>query len=346
MKLNKKWQLVVFVAFAQLALMLAADLLWFDWFAPSLPGSLVADGEVGNLIRQNSADMDVARVLSFYTTLLIGFIGCNLIVAIMIRYRDGVIEANCDLEKIVHKGSKEILKTRNAIIFGLAKLAESRDNDTGEHLDRIRTYVSILAKDLANYTSVVDENYIHNLELASSLHDIGKVGIPDSILLKPGRLSTEEREIMEIHTIIGGECLDAVQMRLGSNDFMEMARNVAYSHHERWDGTGYPHSLEGDRIPLCARIVAVADVYDALTSKRPYKRAMSHDESRMIVVSGSGSQFDPEIIAAFLRNEDAFKAISLEQQKVSDEQAISDFQKRADAVAALSESPFPTQIKV
>ena len=344
MKFNTKWQLVVLVAFAQLALMLAADLLWFDWFAPLQSKSLVENGGASEQVGLNSGDIDIARVLSFYTTLLIGFVGCNLIVAILIRYRDGVIEANDDLEKIVNKGSREILKTRNAIIFGLAKLAESRDNDTGEHLDRIRSYVAILANDLTHYDPQVDKQFIHNLELASSLHDIGKVGIPDSILLKPGRLSREEREIMEIHTIIGGECLDAIQMRLGQNDFMEMARSVAYSHHERWDGNGYPHAIAGDQIPLCARIVAVADVYDALTSKRPYKRALSHQESRMIIVSGSGAQFDPEVVAAFLRNEDAFEAISAEQQHVSDEAAFSDFQKRAEAASALSPSPFVNQM--
>jgi HD-GYP domain-containing protein (c-di-GMP phosphodiesterase class II) len=338
MKFNKNWQLVVLVAFAQLALMLASDLCWFEWFSPPSGNALEASGVAGRLPR-SSADMDIARVLSFYTTLLIGFVGCNLIVAILIRYQDGVVEAKDGLEKIVSQGTKEILKTRNAIIFGLAKLAESRDNDTGEHLDRIRKYVAILANDLANFDPQVDEQFIHNLELASSLHDIGKVGIPDSILLKPGRLSREEREIMEIHTIIGGECLEAVQLRLGPNDFMEMARNVAYSHHERWDGTGYPHAIAGDQIPLSARIVAVADVYDALTSKRPYKRALSHEESRVIIVSGSGSQFDPEVVAAFLRNEDAFKAVSIEQQNISDEAAISDFQRRAEAVAALSATP-------
>ncbi len=345
MKFNKNWQLVVLVAFAQLALMLGSDILWFDWFSPSPKASLVEGGVLAESLRQNSSDLDVARLLSFYTTLLIGLVGCNLIVAILIRYQDGVVEAKDGLEKIVSQGTKEILKTRNAIIFGLAKLAESRDNDTGEHLDRIRTYVAILAKDLMHYDPQVDEQFIHNLELASSLHDIGKVGIPDSILLKPGRLSREEREIMEIHTIIGGECLDAVQMRLGKNDFMEMARNVAYSHHERWDGKGYPHAIAGEQIPLSARIVAVADVYDALTSKRPYKRAMSHQESKMIILSGSGTQFDPEVVAAFLRNEEAFEAVSLEQQRVSDEAAFSDFQKRAAAVAALSSSPFASETK-
>lgn len=345
MKRNKNWQLVVLVAFAQLALMLGTDFLWFDWFSPSPTDALVEGSVIAEQIGRSATDMDVARVMSFYTTLLIGFVGCNLTMAILIRYQDGVVEAKDGLERIVTQGTKEIVKTRNAIIFGLAKLAESRDNDTGEHLDRIRTYVAILAKDLAHYDSQVDEQFIHNLELASSLHDIGKVGIPDSILLKPGRLSREEREIMEIHTIIGGECLDAVQMRLGTNDFMEMARNVAYSHHERWDGTGYPHAIAGEQIPLSARIVAVADVYDALTSKRPYKRAMSHEESRMIIVSGSGTQFDPEVVAAFLRNEDIFEAVAVEQQKVSDEAALSDFQRRAEAVAALSATPFAPVVK-
>jgi putative two-component system response regulator len=273
-----------------------------------------------------------AKNLVFGGTLLLGLICICLIVAILRRINDSFNNLNNGLEKKVSDSARELVRTKNAVIFGLAKLAESRDNDTGEHLDRIRTYVTILAKEVALHNSQIDEEFIHHLALASSLHDIGKVGIPDSILLKPGRLTPEERGIMELHTLIGGECLDAIHSRLGENAFMHIARQVAYYHHERWDGTGYPHSLKEDEIPLVARIVAVADVYDALTSKRPYKKAMSHLESKAIILSGSGKHFDPEIVDAFLRHEDTFDDISRHQQFVSDEDATSSFQRLCEAV--------------
>ena len=286
--------------------------------------SLASNGLAGLLL--------YAKNLVFGGTLLLGLICICLIVAILRRINDSFNSLNNKLEKKVSNNARELVRTKNAVIFGLAKLAESRDNDTGEHLDRIRSYVTILAEEIALRESEIDEEFIHNLALASSLHDIGKVGIPDSILLKPGRLSPEERGIMELHTLIGGECLDAIHARLGENAFMHIARQVAYYHHERWDGTGYPHSLKQDEIPLVARIVAVADVYDALTSKRPYKKAMSHLESKAIIVAGSGKHFDPEIVDAFLRHEDKFEEISRHQQFVSDDDATSSFQRLCEAV--------------
>ena len=245
-----------------------------------------------------------------------------------LHYHDDKLRAtNNNLERQATQNERELMRTRNAVIFGLAKLAESRDNDTGEHLDRIRKYVEILSDDLSEHIPDVNAEFTKNISLASSLHDIGKVGIPDSILLKPGRLTAEERSVMQFHTVIGGECLDAIHARLGSNPFMHMAREIAYYHHERWDGNGYPHQLKEYDIPLVARIVAVADVYDALTSKRPYKRAMSHLESRAIVLSGSGTQFDPEVVAAFMRHEHEFESISLSQQSLSSDQLTSPFVK-------------------
>ena len=240
------------------------------------------------------------------------------------------------LQQKITSSGRELVKTQNAVIFGLARLAESRDNDTGQHLDRIRLYVTILAEDIASdHPDFMDSDFIHNLGLASSLHDIGKVGIPDSVLLKPGKLTPEERSIMELHTLIGGECLDAIQARLGDNEFMETARQVAYHHHERWDGTGYPHSLRGEEIPLVARIVAVADVYDALTSKRPYKKAMSHIESREIIVSGKGRHFDPQLVDCFLRHEEEFSAIAASHQTEDGRQDLmNQYQQHRDALQA------------
>lgn len=271
------------------------------------------------------SDQQVASAKARMTPL--AAIGCLLAILTQLIaftwFEEKFESINTGLERKVTNNERELVRTRNAVIFGLAKLAESRDNDTGEHLERIRQYVEILCSDLVHVLDDIKPEMLHDISLASSLHDIGKVGIPDSILLKPGRLTPEEREVMQIHTLIGGECLDAIHARLGDNTFMDIARQIAYYHHERWDGNGYPHGLAGDEIPLVARVVAVADVYDALTSKRPYKRAMDHLESKTIIVSGSGTQFDPEVVAAFLRHEDKFEEISRSQQNVSDEEATS-----------------------
>ena len=246
----------------------------------------------------------------FGVTLLIGLFSTCLIVAVLQRYDNCLSSHSSKLEQLVEHRSLSLMKTKNAIIFGLAKLAESRDTDTGEHLDRIRHYATMIAQELQAGNPEIDERYIADIGIASSLHDIGKVGIPDGILLKPGALTADERFIMEQHTAIGGECLEAIENRLDEDKFLEMARKIAYSHHERWDGTGYPYRLAGHDIPLAARIVAVADVYDALTSKRPYKRALPHDESKAIILEGNGTQFDPTIVDAFLACEEEFRAIS------------------------------------
>ena len=303
-------------------------------FLPQLNAILVV-GQASSLASRGlNETLFNAKKQAFGGTLLLGLLCISVMIMIMGRINVGLSTYEEKMNQKVTDGTRQIVRTKNAVIFGLAKLAESRDNDTGEHLDRIRSYVIILAKDLANENPQIDEQFIHDLSLASSLHDIGKVGIPDSILLKPGRLSPEERGVMELHTLIGGECLDAIQSRLGESPFMHMARQVAYYHHERWDGTGYPHSLKAEEIPLVARIVAVADVYDALTSKRPYKKAMSHLDSREILVSGSGKHFDPRVVEAFLNHEAEFEEVSRLQQFIADEEATSNFQKLCEAVSS------------
>jgi putative two-component system response regulator len=303
-------------------------------YLPRYNGSLVVAQTLPQTTAQVSHAINSSASSSFAFTLVVGLIAISMTGMVISRINQTVQGLNGDLEKVVNHSTSELLRSKNAVIFGLAKLAESRDNDTGEHLERIRIYVTILAKELARSRMDFDERLIHDLALASSLHDIGKVGIPDSILLKPGRLTPEERGIMEIHTLIGGECLDAIQGRLGDNEFMSIARQIAFYHHERWDGTGYPHSLKGPEIPLVARIVAVADVYDALTSKRPYKRAMTHAESKEIILAGTGKQFDPEIVEAFLKHEAEFEAVSLHQQNLTDDQVTSNFQRLCDAAKA------------
>ena len=195
-------------------------------------------------------------------------------------------------------------------VFGLAKLAESRDNDTGEHLDRIRLYVTILAAQIEKVGEKRGKNYIETMALASSLHDIGKVGIPDSVLLKPGHFTGEEREIMETHAALGGDCLKAIGKQLGDDDFLQLARDIAYGHHEKWDGSGYPFGIAGDAIPISARIVALADVYDALRSRRPYKNPMPHEKAKAIIIEGRGSHFDPQVVDAFIQCEELFVEVS------------------------------------
>ncbi len=277
--------------------------------------------------------------------------GMGFLAWMLTRTNRDLEKSNSSFEVQLKLKTQEVSRTQTAIIYGLAKLSESRDTDTGDHLDRIQNYVAILAKDLSSQHPQLTEKAIENLSLASSLHDIGKVGIPDSILLKPGKLSQGERNVMQYHTVIGGECLEAIQTRLGNNQFLDMARDIAWSHHECWDGSGYPHQLSGTTIPLVARIVAVADVYDALTSKRPYKRAKSHSESSQILLQGKGTKFDPNVIDAFIRHESEFESISRKQQTIADEDCVSGLERLAQCVAALqSESTnlvgrnFPAEI--
>jgi len=201
------------------------------------------------------------------------------------------------------------LESRDVIIFALAKLAESRDRETGAHLERIREYSKILAQTLAGqdaFVGQIDGEYVELIYLTSPLHDIGKVGIPDNILLKPGRLTDQEFGIMQQHTVIGGETLDAAARLHPEGGFLWMARDIAWSHHEKFDGSGYPRHLSGSEIPLCGRIVALADVYDALTTQRVYKPPFSHERARQILIEGAGKHFDPHLVRAFLENEERF----------------------------------------
>lgn len=201
------------------------------------------------------------------------------------------------------------LETRDLIVFSLAKLAESRDPETGAHLERMREYSRLLSEQLSRtekYWDVIDADFIRAIFLTSPLHDIGKVGIPDNILLKPGKLTSEEFEIMKQHAVIGGRTLDAAYTACPSAEYLRFARDIAATHHEKYDGSGYPNGLKGDEIPLGGRIVALADVYDALTTKRVYKEAFAHEAAKKIILEGCGSHFDPDVVAAFLAVENEF----------------------------------------
>ena len=201
------------------------------------------------------------------------------------------------------------LETRDLTIFSLAKLAESRDPETGTHLERVCNYSRVLAQQLeitGNHRDEITSGYVRLIYQTSPLHDIGKVAIPDCVLLKPGRLSDREFEIMKSHTTLGAQTLEAALREHPEAKFLRMARDIAATHHERFDGTGYPAGLAGTDIPLCGRIVAVADVYDALTTKRVYKNAFAHDVAKAIIINESGTHFDPAVVDAFVACEQQF----------------------------------------
>ncbi len=222
---------------------------------------------------------------------------------------DREVDYQHDLEARVRAQVREISSTQLAAIFAMSKLAESRDNETGEHLERMREYCKVLAIQMAQlekYQRVINEEFIEAIYAASPLHDIGKVGIPDHILLKAGKLDSSEWEIMKTHAEIGGSTLRAVDEQHPGNYLIRMGIDIAEGHHEKWDGSGYPHGLRGESIPIAARILALGDVYDALTSKRCYKEAFSHEDARQIIEQGSGCHFDPEVVDAFLSIEPEF----------------------------------------
>ena len=199
---------------------------------------------------------------------------------------------------------QDLVRTRDAVILGLAKLADSRDPETGDHLDRISLYASTLASALMRepqYRHRVTPLFIRLIEVSSGLHDIGKVGVPDAILRKPGALTDDERLTMQTHTTIGGHCLRNIERRLGSSNFLQMAREITLCHHERWDGTGYPIGSLGEQIPLAARIVAIADAYDAMSAGRVYQAARPHERCVAIIRAEAGKQFDPSLVTVFLK---------------------------------------------
>ncbi|HBR19553.1 MAG: hypothetical protein A2Y13_00785 [Planctomycetes bacterium GWC2_45_44] len=213
------------------------------------------------------------------------------------------------LETLVQERTTQIAETRDVAMFVIASLAESRDPETGEHLERIRSYCHILAEELRTdsaYSEWIDDKFIGDLYRSSPLHDIGKVGIPDCILLKPGSLTDDEFEIMKQHSLIGSEALGKTIRTVTNAGFLEMAADIAKYHHERFDGTGYPEGLKGKEIPLAARIVAVADVYDALTSSRVYKPAFRPEIAYMMVCQEAGKHFDSVVVDAFIRKHDDF----------------------------------------
>ncbi len=234
------------------------------------------------------------------------------------------------LEAEVVRRTAEVMAIQDVTIMAMASLAETRDSDTGNHIRRTQHYVKVLAQHLRKhprFASVLDDDrYIALLFKSAPLHDIGKVGIPDRILLKPGKLTFEEFEIMKTHTTLGRDAIQSAEEHLGMKvEFLNLAKEIAYGHQEKWDGSGYPQGAAGEAIPVGARLMAVADVYDALISRRVYKEGMPHDKAAAIIVQGRGQHFDPDIVDAFVAVQDQFQAIA---QRFADSDA--DLQRKAE----------------
>jgi putative two-component system response regulator len=233
------------------------------------------------------------------------------------RLQGELVSHNLQLERRISEQVRALTTSQLATIFALAKLAEARDDDTGQHIERVQTFSRVLAEQMREIRLQVAQlsiAFIENLYQTASLHDIGKVGTPDAILLKPGKLTNNEFAEMKKHCALGANTLATVLKRHPDNQFLRMGVEVARSHHEKWDGSGYPDGLKGSAIPIAARIVALADVYDALTSKRCYRPAFSHQDTCRMILEGSGTQFDPDVVTAFRAMEGRFRRIRDEMQ--------------------------------
>ena len=230
--------------------------------------------------------------------------------------REFLLDRNLFLEHEIQKRTQEISAIKMVTILAMTSLAETRDTDTGNHITRTQHYVKLLAKHLQKhpkFSTILTDTLIETLFRSAPLHDIGKIGIPDAILLKKGKLNPEEFEIMKTHSFLGYKAICKAEDQLDVQvDFLKIAKEIAYTHHEKWDGTGYPQGLKEDAIPLSGRLMALADVYDALICRRIYKEKIPHDDAVNIIKQGRGSHFDPDILDAFLELQSDFKAISVQ----------------------------------
>lgn len=255
------------------------------------------------------------------------------------RASDFLRDKNAYLESEVQRRAQEITAIQDVTILAMASLAETRDPETGNHIRRTQNYVKALAlhlRDDPRYSETLTDSYIDLLYKSAPLHDIGKVGIPDRILLKPGRFTPDEFELMKTHTTLGFKAIQHAESALGTPvAFLEMAKEIALYHQEKWDGSGYPEGLSGEAIPLSARLMAVADVYDALISRRVYKEGMPHEKAVGIIIDGRGSHFAPDLVDAFMAIEDQFREIA---QRFADSDA--ELKEKLDYLdKAISETP-------
>lgn len=277
----------------------------------------VNQGEIAVSEDNAAAVQSIGDVQPMYRLLSIGWILLMQVFVAFLTlsriYRD-LSQENESLRVTALTRERQIRRTRDALIFGLAALAESRDPETGQHLERISLYSSRLATELYRrklFPNIVTREFLRMIATSSTLHDIGKVSVRDDVLRKPAALTEAERRHIQTHTTVGGACIHAVESQTGDSHFLRMAREIALCHHERWDGKGYPHRLSGESIPLAARIVAIADVYDALSVRRPYKPALPHEQCVEMIAAGSGTQFDPTLVEVFVAIESDFADIAL-----------------------------------
>jgi len=278
-------------------------------------GYVVVYRPVANVLLSSTMLIRSLPWLSGVTLLWTSALLASVITLLLTRFYDGVDRERKQAASEMLLRTQNLVRTRDAVIFGLAKLADSRDPETGEHLERISIYSTTFAATLRrhpNYSNIVSSSFVRLIGISSALHDIGKVGIQDSILRKPAELTPSEHESMQSHTTIGADCIKEIEQRLGSSNFLHMAHEIAMAHHERWDGKGYPNGLSGESIPLAARIVAIADVYDALSSKRVYKPEFPHDECVALIRDEAGKQFDPNLVEVWLSIEPKFRDIALQ----------------------------------
>ncbi len=292
-----------------------------DWlFVHRLPN--------GGLLTIQQDQAFIAAALTQSSRMMLGWSFAGLVIMLsfaglfvhrVVRREHRSLEArNSDLAVTLDQRLEQGLSARAALILGLAKLADYRDTDTGSHLERICGYCEVLARQLQPRHREINDTWIAHLLPAASLHDIGKVGVPDAVLLKAGKLTLAERKLVERHTYMGADTLIAIREELGDDELIDLAIQIALCHHERWDGSGYPLGLKAQQIPLAARIVALADVYDALTSRRVYKSAMTHEKACELIREMSGTHFDPEIVEIFLASRDEFDRIRNKMQPFGD----------------------------
>jgi HD-GYP domain-containing protein (c-di-GMP phosphodiesterase class II) len=237
---------------------------------------------------------------------------------ILMKLRDRLAEKHRRNEVESLRNMQSLVRTRDAVILGLASLVESRDEITGRHVERVSYYSSRLAVAASRhpkFSDAVTEEFIRHIAISSMLHDIGKVGVEDWVLFKPGKLTEGERSRIKRHSLLGAACLERIEQLLGASPVIRMGKEIARWHHERWDGEGYPDGLAGEQIPLAARIVALADVYEALTSLRNYKPPFPHERCVEIIRSEAGKQFDPDLVEAFLTVEESFRQFACQSNE-------------------------------
>ena len=261
----------------------------------------------------------------------LGVMLCNFFLLTFAKFWQG--------EQRVRERTRELAMVQEATIESMASLVETRDPETGGHIKRTQNYIQLLAEHLktqAGFSAFLDDETIELLRKSAPLHDIGKVGVSDKILLKPADLTADEFEEMKQHTVYGRDAILSAERKLGKLSFLRLAREITYTHHEKWDGTGYPEGLKGNQIPLAGRLMALADAYDALTSQRAYKKQLSHEETVRIIIQEKGTHFDPDVVEAFLNVNESFRQIALKYADSHAEPCLSPLEAANDKPSSFS----------